>query len=495
MNCLANVLQRLSRRLPNQTIGWRENRNTRESVLAVLITASVLLLFVVAPSDAAERRPNFLIIAIDDLNDYVGCLGGHPNAITPNLDRLAKRGVLFARAYCNSPVCKPSRTSLWTGLRPTTTGITSNRAKWFREESRRPDAVTLPQALAAAGYNTLGFGKLFHVGKPRESLVEWRQCNIFDYGPRQRPKLNYPTGDAITDWGVPPGDNDRAASFDPVIAERTISALGDLHRGPFLVGCGFYRPHTPLYAASKWFEMHPKDSIVLPKTIPNDTDDLVYFGKRPRRPQDIEAPGLFSQDWAEQTGKWKDVLQAYLACTTAMDYQLGRVIHALDNGPNAKNTYVILFSDHGWHLGEKRHWGKAALWEQTTRVPLIIAGPGIPKGVRYDQPVDLLTVYPTVMDYAGLNPPDDLDGHSLRPVLEDAKRDWPHPVLMTFVDHHALRTPRWRYIRYASGEEELYDHSCDEEEFDNLAVTRAEDAQIVEALSDLRSRLATMLAE
>ncbi len=456
-------------------------------LLAVgLMTAAVTM-------RAAEPRPNFLVIAIDDLNDYVGCLGGHPNAITPNIDRLANRGVLFTRAYCNSPVCQPSRTSLWTGLRPTTIGITANRSKWFREQSRRPDAVSLPQALGSAGYSTLGFGKLFHVGRPDESAVEWQRSNVFSYGPRQKPKLNYDQGDAITDWGVPPKDSDPAASFDPIIADRTIAALSDRHSQPLLLGCGFYRPHTPLYAASKWFDMHAKATIALPETPPNDNDDLVYFGRRPRRPQDVEAPGLFTQDWAEKTGKWKDVLQAYLACTTAMDFQLGRVLEALDRGPYADNTYVILFSDHGWHLGEKRHWGKAALWEQTTRVPMIVAGPGIPSGVRYDQPVDLLTIAPTILDYAGVQSPGELDGKSLRPVLENPKRDWPHPVLTTFVDHHALRTPRWRYIRYASGEEELYDHSRDSDEFENLAVTQRDSDEVQSVLADLRKQMSALL--
>jgi len=441
----------------------------------------------------ARSRPNFLIIAIDDLNDYVGCLGGHPNAATPHLDRLAQQGVLFTHAYCNSPVCNPSRTSLWTGLRPTTTGITSNRCGWFRELPAFQHVVTLPQALAAAGYSTSGFGKLFHLGRPTHSKHEWQRYNTYNYGPRQEPKLNYPFGDTITDWGVPPGDTDRAASYDPAIADRVVAVLEDSHSQPFLLGCGFFRPHTPLYTARSWLSLHPRSGIVLPKTLPDDNDDLVYFGKRRRRPQDVEAPGLFTQDWAEANDTWRDVLQAYLACSSAMDHQLGRVLDALAKSEHCKNTYVIVFSDHGWHLGEKRHWGKAALWEQTTRVPFIIAGPGIPRGVRYQQPVDLLTIYPTIVDYAGLKPPHELEGHSLRPVLENPKCDWPHPVLMTFVDHHALRTARWRYIRYASGEEELYDHTVDPDEFDNLAVTRPDSPQVVKTLKRLGARMEEIL--
>ncbi|MEM0926434.1 MAG: sulfatase, partial [Planctomycetota bacterium] len=404
----------------------------------------------VSGAAAQDDRPNFLVIAIDDLNGYVGCLDGHPNASTPNIDRLAKEGVLFTRAYCNSPVCNPSRASLWTGLRPTTTGIDSNPSGWFRDRPGFEEIVTIPQCLANAGYSTEGYGKLFHLGRGNSSIGEWQRFNTYNYGPRQNPKLNYPDGDRITDWGIPDGDDERAASYDPVVADRVIAALQDTHDRPLFLGCGFFRPHTPLYAAQKWFDQHPLEGVQIPPGYrEGDTDDLVYFGKRERREQDVEAPGLFTQDWAEESGNWKPLLQAYLASTSSMDHKLGRVLNAFDQSPLKKNTYIILFSDHGWHLGEKRHWGKAALWEQTTRVPFIVAGPGIPKGVRFDQPVDLLNIYPTVLDYAGIDPPHELEGHSLRPVLEDPKTDWPHPVLITFVDHHALRTDRWRYIRYA----------------------------------------------
>ncbi len=436
------------------------------------------------------ERPNFLLIAIDDLNDYVGCLEGHPNASTPNLDRLAKEGVLFTRAYCNSPVCNSSRASIWTGLRPTTTGVTANPSGWFRDRPEFANIATLPQALAASGYATMGFGKLLHLGHGNRSEGEWQRYNSFGYGPIRNPKLNYPEGDRLTDWGIPDGGDKRAPSFDPVIADRTIAVLQDQHDRPFFLGCGFFRPHTPLYAAEKWFKVHPKENVQAPPGYrEGDTEDLVYLGKRERREQDIEAPGLFSQDWAEESGKWMDVMQAYLASTSAMDHKLGRVLDALEKSPHRENTYIILFSDHGWHLGEKRHWGKAALWEQTTRVPLIIVGPGIPQGVRYDHPVDLLNIYPTVMDYAGAEPPHKLEGYSLRPVLENPDEEWSHPVLTTFVDHHALRIKGWRYIRYATGEEELYDHDKDPREFDNLAVSRKDDPGIQDTLSLLRTTM------
>lgn len=444
---------------------------------------------------SAAAQPNFLVIMVDDLNDYVGCLGGHPNASTPNLDALAGEGVLFTRAFCNAPVCNPSRASIWTGLRPTTTGITSNRHGWFRRQPGFADVITLPQALAAMGYRAMGFGKVFHLGSKNDPSGEWQRYNTYNYGPIRKVKLNYPHGDRLTDWGVP--KDGLPPSYDEEIAQRTINALEDRYDGPFFLGCGFFRPHTPLYAAQRWHDAHPVSGIALPPGYrAGDTDDLVYFGKRPRQEQDVEAPGLFNQVYMEETGKWRELLQAYLASTSAMDHELGRVIGALKSSRlYRRNTYVILMSDHGWHLGEKRHWGKAALWEQTTRVPLIVWGPGIPKGVRCDTPVDLLNVYPTVLDFAGVKPSLRLEGRSLRPLLEDATAAWDHPVLTTFVDHHALRTRRWRFIRYVSGEEELYDHQVDPREYENLAVTRKDDAAVVEALKSLRRQLSALLPE
>ncbi len=448
-----------------------------------------ILFLLVASLTSADERPNFLVIAIDDLNDYVGSLEGHPNASTPHLDRLAKQGVLFTNAHCASPVCNSSRAAIWTGLRPTTTGIVSNRSGWFRDRPGFRSVKTLSQAIGENGYRTFGYGKLYHLGSGNKNEGEWQRMNQFEYGPRQQPKLNYRgRGDRITDWGVPPPGS--RSSWDPVIAERALNVFQDLHDAPFFLGCGFFRPHTPLYADQVWFDAHPIQNVQLPPgAVEGDTTDLVYFGARERRPQDVEAPGLFDQDYAEASGNWKAILQAYLASTTAMDNELGRVVDALSSSAYSKNTYIICFSDHGWHLGEKRHWGKAALWEQTTRVPFIIAGPGIPKGVVCDRPVELISLYPTVMDYAGLEPPHELEAPSLRPLLEDASTEWDHPAWTTFVDHHALRTDRWRYIRYASGEEERYHMVNDPHELNNLAVASKGDPKIDAQLTAMRERL------
>lgn len=449
--------------------------NFRAPVLACFLT--VLL----PQGQAADTvKPNVLFIVIDDLNDYVGCLGGHPDARTPNIDALAESGLLFTNAHCNSPVCNPSRTSLWTGLRPATTGITTNPSGWFRDNPEFREVISLPRALGDAGYATAGFGKLFHSGHGNRSWPDWQQFRRYHYGPFLKQLLRYRNGDRLSDWGVPPADPGKrvgpkpsapeAASFDGEIADRVIAQLGDTHDRPFFLGCGFYRPHTPLYAEQKWFDLFPGEEIDLPALLENDNDDLPYFGNQPRREQDIEAPGLWNHEWVTKNHYWRAIIRAYLASIASVDAEIGRVVKALRESPHADNTWLFLFSDHGWHLGEKQHWGKAALWEQTTRVPFIVVGPGIEPGGRCDEPVELLSLYPTVLDLVGIEPPHKLEGVSLRPLLENPDGEWDHSALTTFSDHHALRTDRWRYIRYVDGSEELYDHNEDPHEWTNLAV-------------------------
>lgn len=454
-------------------------------------------IFLLGSSGKSAENPNILLIAVDDLNDYVGCLGGHPDAYTPNIDALAADGVLFTNAHCNSPVCNPSRASIWTGLRPTTTGITTNHAGWFRDHPDYHEIVTMPQALSDGGYSTAGFGKLFHLGHGNKPWPDWEQHRRYGYGPRLKEHINYREGDMLSDWGIPPkSDHLRAgpqpsdpnmAAFDEDIARRAIDFLADDHSRPFILGCGLYRPHTPLYAPKRWMDHFLLKEVDLPEVKPGDTDDLPYFNTEPRREVDVEAPGLWNHDWVLENDKWRHIVRAYLASTSYADEQVGRILEALKKSKHSKNTYVILFSDHGWHLGEKKHWGKAALWEQTTNVPLIVVGPGIPKGVMSGAPVELLSLYPTILDLARVEAPDHLEGASLLPLLEDAEANWSHAAVTTFSEHHAIRTERFRYIRYVDGSEELYDHENDPNEWDNLALTNHP------KLPELRTRLDQIL--
>lgn len=414
----------------------------------------------------ATQNPNVLFIAIDDLNDWVGCLGGHPQAKTPNLDRLARQGTLFANAHCNAPLCNPSRASLLTGLRPSTTGI-YGLAPGIRDVTSLEHWITLPQYFAAHGYFTAGFGKVFHDGSipPR---LRTNEFNVWGIAPGMPlpPKKFVHTPDDIRamDWGVfPKDDHDQA---DWKIADAAIAQMKMLPPGkPFFVAVGFRLPHVPCFASQQWFDQFPpEDQIILPPVKEHDRDDVPFFAwylhwKLPE-------PRL---SWLRQTGQWRPLVRAYLASTTFMDSQVGRVLDALAAIGAADNTVIVLWSDNAWHLGEKDITGKNSLWERSTRVPLIFAGPGVAKRARCSQPAELLDIYPTLVELCGLPARDGLEGHSLMPQLKNAQTPRPWPAITTHNrNNHAVRSEFWRYIRYADGSEELYDHRTDPNEWTNV---------------------------
>lgn len=420
-----------------------------------------------APVATEAQRPNVLFIAIDDLNDWVGCLGGHPQAKTPHMDRLAKRGTLFTNAHCQSPLCNPSRSSLLTGLRPSSTGI-YGLAPGIRAVDATKNRVTLPQAFMQAGYYAYTCGKIFHDG----SIPLRNQTNEFTvWGPApgipRSPKKfvpDEPSGNPLMDWGVfPENDQDQG---DWRIADAAIAQLKNIPPDkPFFIAAGFRLPHVPCYASQKWFDLHPADKLIRPPVKENDRADVPPFAwylhwKLPE-------PRL---SWLKASGEWSPLVRAYLASTSFVDSQVGRLLDALDASGQAANTIVVLWSDHGWHLGEKGISGKNTLWDRSTRVPLIFAGPGIAKNARCGWPAELLDIYPTLLELCGLPPSDGLEGHSLLPQLKNSKAPRPWPAITSHNQgNHAVRTERWRYIRYADGSEELYDMKRDPNEWTNLA--------------------------
>lgn len=431
---------------------------------ALLLFSWWFLVFASFPTPAGATRPNILLIAIDDLNDWVGCLGGHPQVTTPNLDRLARRGVLFSNAHCASPLCSPSRTAIFTGLRPTTTGIYDNNV-WFRNVERFKNVQTLPQALQAGGYETVAAGKLFHTfvdgGQPKSEFQHTAPRTWQGYGPLPERPLNYTDpGTRLRDWGAfPPKDEENC---DYPIASYAVERLRQKHGKPFFLAVGFFRPHAPFFASAPWFARYPRDSVQLPPTKADDLGDVPASSRIMTH--------AFDHQWVMERNKWPDIVRAYLACVSFVDSQVGRVLDALDAGPHQDNTLVVLWSDHGFHLGEKEHFGKTTLWERATRVPFIVAGPGVQKGVECARPVSLLDVYPTMLAVAGLPARSDLAGRDLRPLLRDPKAEWKPPAVITYLPgNHAVRSERWRYIRYADGAEELYDHQNDPNEWTNLA--------------------------
>ena len=415
---------------------------------------------------APVLRPNVLMIAVDDLNDWVGCLGGHPQARTPNMDRLAARGTLFLNAHVQSPLCNPSRSSLLTGLRPSTTGI-YGLAPGIRAVASLTNWVTLPQYFARHGYFTAGFGKVFHDGSipPRLHTNEFNVWGLAPGMPLPKTKfVRTPDDMRAVDWGVFPEDDREQADWK--IASAAIAQLRARPTNqPFFLAVGFRLPHVPCFASQKWFDLFPAENgIILPAVLDGDRDDVPEFAwylhwKLPE-------PRL---SWLRKANQWRPLVRAYLASTTFMDSQVGRVLEALDQTGHAKDTVIVLWSDNGWHLGQKAITGKNTLWEPSTRVPLIFAGPGIVVNARCTQPVELLDIYPTLAQLCGLEKPGGLQGHSLVPQLKNsaAKRRWP-AITTHNIGNHSVRSEHWRYTHYANGDEELYDLRTDPNEWTNV---------------------------
>lgn len=418
---------------------------------------------------AEPTRPNVLFIAIDDQNDWVGPLGGHPLARTPHLDRLAQRGTTFLNAHIQSPLCNPSRTSLMLGLRPSTTGI-YGLAPWFRTLPQWQNRVTLPQHFKAHGYRTFTTGKIYHggVGGPAQQAVEfdvWGPPSGIGATPPQKlipptPMGNHP----LMDWGVfPHRDEDKQ---DYRLASWAIEQLEAMPpTQPFFLAVGFFLPHVPCYATQKWFDLYPDDDTVLPSVLPDDRADTPRFSWYLH--WHLPEPRL---EWLQANGQWRNLVRSYLACTSFVDAQIGRLLHALDATGLADRTIVVVWGDNGFHLGEKGISGKNTLWERSTRVPLLFAGPGVIRGGRCVQPAELLDLYPTLIDLCGLTPRTDLEGLSLAPQLRNPTTPRARPALTTHNQgNHGVRSERWRYIQYADGTEELYDHQADPHEWTNLA--------------------------
>jgi arylsulfatase A-like enzyme len=420
-----------------------------------------------------EEPPNILFIAVDDLNDWVGHLGGHPNVKTPNLDRLANLGVSFTRAYCSAPLCNPSRVSLLTGVSPSRSGVYGNGEK-LRE--RMPDAVTLMQYLKSYGYTAKGGGKIFH----GISMVDSASWDYYFTIPREtrrqvRQRDEGLPESAWTPWGpIPVTDDDM---IDGMFANWAVSELGKSHDKPLFLACGFVKPHLPWYVPQKYFDLHPLDSIKLPETIYNDLDDVPAFGRKlANEVWDPSGDRNFAVEGGDHNNviannQWYRAVQSYLATISFADAQVGKLLDALEKSEYAHNTIIVLWGDHGWHLGEKEHWRKHALWETTTRTTLIISAPeGIKKNQVCERPVSLVDIYPTLVEMCGLPEPKGLDGKSLVPLLNDPGKQWERPALTTYgYKNHAIRTEQWRFIQYNDGSEELYDHSSDPNEWRNLA--------------------------
>ena len=396
---------------------------------------------------SAGDRPNVLFIVLDDANHYVGCLGGHPDAETPNMDRLADSGVLFSKAYCPAPLCNPSRTSVLSGLRPSTSGIYLNVQRW--QDSLPSGSTTIPQHFSDRGYRCLASGKIYHgykgdvwddyapaLPKPPEPPHTW------PWGPYDA------TIEEMSDW-----------SNARWIADR----LGEAHVEPFFLAWGSYRPHGPWFAPRDIFERFDPATVSLPPMRPDDLDDVPDLGQRFARPLKFQR--------VYDAGVWGEGVAAYLATLVVADTCLGLILDALDQSPYRDNTIVVLWSDNGVHWGEKRAWDKGTLWEEATRTPLVIRAPGVTRaGGVCSEATSLLDIFPTLVELCALDPVDALEGIALTPWLEDPSATRRIPAITTHKRrNHAVRRGRWRYTRYRDGTEELYDQAADPHEWVNLA--------------------------
>jgi arylsulfatase A-like enzyme len=423
-----------------------------------------LLVFAVAlcgvsPHVQAADKPNVLFIAIDDLNHWVGHLGRNPQTKTPNIDRLAKMGVTFTKAYCTAPACNPSRASLMSGQRPSTTGCYTNAQNWRPGIS---EDKLLNSHFVKNGYRVFGAGKIYHGAADRGG--EWT-----DYfsGTEGKAKLKlHPSApnDGVGTIKFGPLANTDEEMPDYGVVSYCIEKMNEKADQPFFITCGLVKPHMPFSVPKKWFDMFPLDSIQLPPHREDDLDDVPPAGKKMAKPEGDHAAIV-------KSGRWKEAVQAYLATIAFCDSQVGRLLDAWKKSPQRDNTIICLWSDHGWSLGEKSHWRKFALWEEPTRTVFVWKVPGVtqPGGVCA-RAVDYSCVYPTVCQLTGLPQPSHLEGRDITPLLKDPRAAWDFPAVTTQGrQNHTVRTDGWRYIRYANGDEELYDETADPLEYTNLA--------------------------
>ena len=439
-------------------------------ILIFLFTTSCL------SENSVKKSPNILFIAIDDLNDWVGYLGGHPQARTPNIDRLINKGIGFTKAYSVAPLCNPSRVAVLTGLYPTTSGVYGNRNN-FRENL--PNQITLMQYFKENGYITKGGGKIFHQNNKPGDNKSWDEYfiskNNIKINGRDKTLPKGSTGMGWFNWGpVSIEDNEMQ---DVKTVNWAISELKKNHSKPLFLACGFFKPHLPWYVPQKYFDRYPLGEIILPNTKLDDQEDLPEYGKRFAKERysgslgkDLNE-GIQDHDLVLHYDQWHKGVQSYLASVSFIDDYVGKVLDALESSDHAGNTIVILWGDHGWHLGEKQHWRKQALWEDTTHVPFIVSYPDkISQNKICNSPVSLIDIFPTLVELCGLPEKVDLDGKSLVPLLKNPNMDWSRPVLTTYgKGNHAVRSGKWRYIQYQDRGSELYNHQNDPHEWYNLS--------------------------
>ena len=465
----------------------------------MLLTALCVASLPTAMVSADNTKPNVVFLAVDDMNDFVGCLDSRPNAITPNIDRLAARGVCFTNGHTAGVFCAPSRAAIFSGQYASTTGCYETPNYFVHH----PEIESLQTSFAKAGYTTLGAGKLFHHPAGAIDQRGWTEFflrNQFQREggwaleswssdtpvPQPFPASVYNKGKEITgglflEWGAVP--KERAEEMaDTIRANWAVEQLKQEHDKPFFLACGFYAPHYPNYCPQKYFDLYDRDAIETPAFKEDDLADLPDKIRKQRENRKKQ-----HYDKLVAMGAWKDALHGYLACTSYADAMVGRILDALESSPYADNTIVVLWSDHGYHLGEKGQWGKHTLWERTSNVPFVWAGPGVAQGVRTDITVSLIDIYPTLVEQCNLPAPrQELEGTSLASTLKNPDSASDRTVYLPYINpgEYTLMNRDWRFIYYDDENQELYNVQEDPHEWNNLA-SDPEYADVITRLRDL----------
>ena len=408
-------------------------------------------------------RPNVLMICIDDLNDWVGFLGGHPQAITPHLDALARRSRVFANAHCAVPVCSSSRVSVMSGVAATTHGSYEIGPR-YDQLPALADVPTMHRYFKDHGYYTLSGGKVLHHGFSGRLADDLDRSLGRKRSPRPKQRMSRPADwSGAWDWGAYPAKD--AEMADVQLASKAAEVLQEDFQQPFFLSVGFFRPHVPLFVPPRWFAMYDEETLTVPQ---NTKEDLKDLPPNFLRINDYAVAPTHAQ--VVQHGKQRSLTRAYLASISFVDHCVGMVLKGLQSSKHADNTLVVLWSDHGFHLGEKQHWAKRTLWEESTRVPLLVSGPGIQPGELCQQPASLIDVFPTLVELCDLPKNPQLEGRSLVPQIKDPRTSRDQPAITSsYFGNHAIRSRHWRLLVYEDGAEELYDHRNDPDEFHNLA--------------------------
>lgn len=432
---------------------------------------------------AATERLNVLFIASDDMNNALGCYG-HPMVKSPNIDRLAAQGVRFDNAYCQYPVCGPSRASLLTGLRPETTKIFENN---IAVRETMPDVVTLPQMFRNNGWRSVRAGKMYHMDVPGSvGTNKWDDPPSWDVAisPAGAEQHTKGVGRNITEgrkarWDAIAFEGDGADQADEKATQIAIETMNKNRQQPWFMGLGYLRPHLPHVAPARFFDLYPLGNIKPVENPANDLDDIPLASEIAINTRAKDIGGMSEQDK-------KEAIRAYYASVSYMDWQVGRVMDALEKTGQAKRTAIVFWGDHGWHLGEHRRWQKRSLFHESMRAPLIVAAPGRKgNGKGSKALVEFVDIYPTLAELSGLRPPANLEGQSMVPLLDNPSRTWKTAAFSVVtapkgIKGEAVVTDRYRYIRWTGPhpDEELYDRKADPREFRNLVRVPGNDAAL-----------------